>query len=1000
MASEALRTQLDNLQWELNRLDSENRKIRAENQETANRIDLEAELERTKEDVKTLTEQLEACKQTLQETERKATELEHREEDSTRMVEAEAMEMLEARLKEQEEKSVHDGARIMDLQTALEQAREEKEALSSEKELEMYRRLEEERVKWEAREARLVEQLEVLKKQVCVAKTTGGPLKLTFEDSVDDRREVSEPSASEEGSPKSGGGDSPSPLTTAASRSGFPESSSSPREEHSKLWSMMNPLPPIPYFSGEEQSDGETFHDWLEQFQSIAVLGGWNDHTKLVNLTTRLRGPAYSFYRSCAPEQRSNYKLLVEQLTNRFTPVQIQAVQSQLFHDRRQKAKESVDEYAESLKKLFARAYSNLRRGGQEAEAMGQVVLANQFVSGLLPELKAKMVGQEGSMEQLLVKARFEEAKRRELTVVSTNLSKKHGMPAAGEISTQGEKKGPVPNTGNGRSEKGGKNCYNCGMSSHLMRNCPYPKQGRGSREAAGRKDPSIATVTVETEKKEKLKGRISELQQELKELDVALALEETSATMHGVTFSSPCHQTQLGPTIVTTVQMNGVPSNALIDTGSPATIISLKFAMEVLSTERGKYNSPQEWKEAMASRFETPSVSLRSYGGSRLEIVAQLPVTLSQGKFVTKAVVLVQKDAPHDLLIGTDTQPLIGFSLCLRKDGQLVHLLGEGIPSPQKMTRVDVPLSAEAVPVKESVLIPPTSSSTEQRQGIDSVGTVRLIQAVRVPARHGRPVRAEVNSWSGRSKTPLFIPTESFPVDMAEAAVDVDQERRVTLVVVNQGNVAVQLEEGMCIGMLEEAEMMDSHSENWPLSGTDEYVAAMEAGSSMVLERGEQLMEQLKPQLAHLTEEQRLQLEALLTNFADVFALDPSELGSTGLVKHSIDTGDHAPIRQPLRRTPFALRGKVNEMVREMVAQGVVEPSKSPWASPIVLVRKKDGGMRFCVDYRKLNHLTKLDVFPLPRIDDTLDQLAGAKYFTTLDLMSGYWQVEMDPAS
>ena len=96
---------------------------------------------------------------------------------------------------------------------------------------------------------------------------------------------------------------------------------------------------------------------------------------------------------------------------------------------------------------------------------------------------------------------------------------------------------------------------------------------------------------------------------------------------------------------------MTGVPLNALIDTGSPDTIISLKFAMEVLSTESGKYNSPQEWKEAIASRFETPCVSLKSYDGSRLEIVAKLPVTLSQGEFVTKAVVLVQRDAPHDPL-------------------------------------------------------------------------------------------------------------------------------------------------------------------------------------------------------------------------------------------------------------------------------------------------------------------------------------------------------------
>ena len=86
--------------------------------------------------------------------------------------------------------------------------------------------------------------------------------------------------------------------------------------------------------------------------------------------------------------------------------------------------------------------------------------------------------------------------------------------------------------------------------------------------------------------------------------------------------------------------------------------------------------------------------------------------------------------------------------------------------------------------------------------------------------------------------------------------------------------------------------------------------------------------------------------------------------------------------------------------MVQEMLEQGVAVPSKSPWASPVVLVRKKDGGVRFCVDYRKLNQATKLDEFPLPRIDDTLDQLSGSRYFTTLDLAAGYWQVEMESTS
>ena len=88
-----------------------------------------------------------------------------------------------------------------------------------------------------------------------------------------------------------------------------------------------------------------------------------------------------------------------------------------------------------------------------------------------------------------------------------------------------------------------------------------------------------------------------------------------------------------------------------------------------------------------------------------------------------------------------------------------------------------------------------------------------------------------------------------------------------------------------------------------------------------------------------------------------------------------------------------------MDEMVKEMIDQGVVQPSHSPWASPIVLV-KKDGGTCFCVDFRRLNAITKQDVFPLPRIDDTLDLLSSAKYFTTLDLASGYWQVKMAPES
>ena len=89
-----------------------------------------------------------------------------------------------------------------------------------------------------------------------------------------------------------------------------------------------------------------------------------------------------------------------------------------------------------------------------------------------------------------------------------------------------------------------------------------------------------------------------------------------------------------------------------------------------------------------------------------------------------------------------------------------------------------------------------------------------------------------------------------------------------------------------------------------------------------------------------------------------------------------------------------------VEELVADMRKKGIIQPSVSAWASPIVLVPKKDDTLRFCVDYRKVNAVTKKDVYPLPRIDDILDTLGKSRYFTTLDLASGFWQIEMDPAT
>ena len=131
-------------------------------------------------------------------------------------------------------------------------------------------------------------------------------------------------------------------------------------------------------------------------------------------------------------------------------------------------------------------------------------------------------------------------------------------------------------------------------------------------------------------------------------------------------------------------------------------------------------------------------------------------------------------------------------------------------------------------------------------------------------------------------------------------------------------------------------------------------------------------------------------------------FCLEPCEREGTDLVQMEINTLDAAPRRQPVRRMPYSVRQEVAKQLQDMQAAGVITQSCSPWASPVLLVRKKDGSHQFCIDYRQLNVLTKPDRYPLPRIDDLLDQLGKSHYFSTLDLASGngYWQIRVYPSS
>ena len=146
------------------------------------------------------------------------------------------------------------------------------------------------------------------------------------------------------------------------------------------------------------------------------------------------------------------------------------------------------------------------------------------------------------------------------------------------------------------------------------------------------------------------------------------------------------------------------------------------------------------------------------------------------------------------------------------------------------------------------------------------------------------------------------------------------------------------------------------------------------------------------------ITAEQKSALFALLNKHSEAFSGSAEDLGRTNLIYHIIDIGDSGPVRQGMRRILHEQIGVLKADIDKLQSARMVEPSSSPFASPTILVKKKDGSWRLCIDYRKLNSVTKKDAHPLPRIEGIFDTLAGSKFFTTLDLAMGYHQVEMHP--
>ena len=381
---------------------------------------------------------------------------------------------------------------------------------------------------------------------------------------------------------------------------------------------------------------------------------------------------------------------------------------------------------------------------------------------------------------------------------------------------------------------------------------------------------------------------------------------------------------------------------------------------------------------------FKPPDKQPRTYNQQTFHINGKVEVDISFNDRTMKTAVYVKMDAPEQLLLSE--------GVC-RQLGILIYH-----PDVQPGNGDEKQLKAKSEEVSECKV---------------PMVRVQLIQDVRLLPNKCTIATAElVGEDIHQMNQPLLFELDSSvcettKIQAMETVVSPGQ--KVYIPMVNHLGFTQGMNRGMKIGTVEPVEVVSPTKESdmstvpgksgkdpgvWSVNMMDEAIT-----ESVPVKRKRQLNELLS-QGCPLQGKDEEQLMSLLEEYHDVFSLEEGERGETDWVEMNIDTGDATPIRQAPRRTPFAVRCEVARHLEQMQEKGVIKPSSSPWASPIVLVCKKDGTMRFCIDYRKLNAVTKADKFPLPRIDDLLDQLGKAQYFSTLDLAAGYWQIRINETS